>query len=110
LYAFSAIAIMSLVFVVPISLLSNPRMGIEGYQSYGNTHTWFTDRADGKLPSVTILSISVWFYKAIILVRVLWLSTSILSWIKWARKAIGVQGFGQLSSASKIKTENRLKE
>jgi hypothetical protein len=106
LYAFSAIAIISLVSVVPISLLSNPSMGIEGYQSYGNTLTWFADRADSKLPSVTILSISVWFYKAIMLVWVLWLSTSILSWIKWAWKAIGVHGYWQSSPAKKSKAKD----
>jgi hypothetical protein len=95
LYAFSAVAIISLIAVVPISLLSSPSMGIEGYQSYGNTLTWFADKADGQLPTVTILSISVWFYKAIMLVWVIWLSTSILSWIKWAWKIIGIQGYWQ---------------
>ena len=105
LYAFSAVAIISLIAVVPISLLSNPSMGIEGYLSYGNTLTWFADRADGKLPSVTILSISVWFYKAIMLAWVLWLSTSILSWIKWAWKTIGVGGYWRSSPVKKTATE-----
>ena len=108
LYAFSAVAILSLISVVPISLLSNPSMGIEGYQSYGNTLTWFADKADGQLPSVTILSISVWFYKAMMLVWVIWLSTSILSWIKWAWKTIGIHGYWQSSPAPKIKTEKSL--
>jgi hypothetical protein len=105
LYAFSTVAIISLVAVVPISLLSSPSMGIEGYQSYGNTLTWFADRAEGKLPSVTILSISVWFYKAIMLVWVIWLSTSILSWIKWAWKTIGVHGYWQSAPNKKSKAE-----
>ncbi|MBU3006146.1 hypothetical protein [Paraglaciecola arctica] len=104
LYGFSAIAIMSLISVVPISLLSNPSMGIEGYQSYGNTLTWFADRAEGSLPKVTILSISVWFYKAIMLVWVLWLSTSILSWIKWAWKIIGTYGYWRSSPTKKTTT------
>jgi hypothetical protein len=105
LYAFSAVAIISLLAVVPISLRSSTSMGIEGYQSYGNTLTWFADMADGKLPSVTILSISVWFYKAIMLIWVLWLSTSILSWIKWAWKTIGAHGYWQSSPAKKSKVE-----
>lgn len=105
LYAFSAMAIISLLAVVPISLLSHPSMGIEGYQSYGNTLTWFADRADGQLPGVTILSISVWFYKAIMLVWVLWLSTSILSWVKWAWKIIGVHGYWQSAPGKKSKAE-----
>jgi hypothetical protein len=105
LYAFSAVAIVSLVAVVPISLLSSPSMGIEGYLSYGNTLTWFADKANGMLPSVTILSISVWFYKAIMLVWVLWLTTSILSWIKWAWKIIGERGYWQSSPAKKTEDE-----
>ena len=105
LYAFSVVAIISLLAVVPISLLSSPSMGIEGYQSYGNTLTWFADKAEGKLPSVTILSISMWFYKTIMLVWVIWLSTSILSWIKWTWKIIGIHGYWQSSPAEKSKAE-----
>ena len=105
LYAFSAVAIISLLAVVPISLLSSPSMGIEGYQSYGNTLTWFADKAEGKLPSVTILSISMWFYKTIMLVWVIWLSTSILSWIKWAWKIIGEHGYWKSSPAKKTVDE-----
>ena len=108
LYAFSAVAIISLIAVVPISLLSSPSMGIKGYQSYGNTLTWFADKADGQLPTVTILSISVWFYKAIMLVWVIWLSTSILSWIKWAWETIGIHDYWQSLPPKKNKAEKTL--
>jgi hypothetical protein len=105
LYIFSAVAITSLIAVVPISLFSHPSMGIEGYQSYGNTLTWFADKADGQLPAVTVLSVSVWFYKAIMLVWVIWLSTSILSWVKWAWKTIGIHGYWQSIPSVKNKAK-----
>ncbi|WP_158965794.1 hypothetical protein [Paraglaciecola sp. L3A3] len=108
LYVFSAVAILSLIAVVPISLLSKPSMGIEGYESYGNTLTWFADKADNQLPTITILSISVWFYKAIMLVWVIWLSTSILSWIKWAWSSLGVNGYWQASSSKSKKNDSSL--
>ena len=93
LYVLSCLAIISLISVVPLSLLSAPSMGIEGYQSYGNNLTWFADKSEGLLPTVSILSISIWFYKAIMLMWVIWLSTSLLAWIKWAWKIIGTHGY-----------------
>ncbi|MGB2742712.1 MAG: hypothetical protein WBC60_19380 [Cognaticolwellia sp.] len=93
LYALSFFAILSLVSVVPASLLSSPSMGIEGNQSYGNHLQWFSDKSSGLLPQVSVFSISTLFYKGIMLAWVIWLSFAFLSWIKWAWKALGVQGY-----------------
>ena len=93
LYGLSVIAIISLITIVPISLLSSPSMGIEGYQSYGNHLSWFADKSDGTLPEVNVVSISTWFYKAIMLIWVIWLSISFISWIKWAWRTVGKQGY-----------------
>ena len=105
LYILSVVAVVSLVSVVPISLLSAPNMGIEGYQSYGNDLTWFADKADDILPTVSVLSISIWFYKAIMLFWVIWLSTSLLAWIKWAWKTLGTNGYWKSSLGEKLKVE-----
>jgi hypothetical protein len=105
LYILSGLAIISLISVVPISLLSAPSMGIEGYQSYGNNLTWFADKADGILPTVSVLSISIWFYKAIMLMWVIWLSTSLLAWIKWAWKTMGTNGYWKSQLSEKLKQE-----
>jgi hypothetical protein len=107
LYILSGLAIISLISVVPISLLSAPSMGIEGYQSYGNNLTWFADKADGILPTVSVLSISIWFYKAIMLMWVIWLSTSLLAWIKWAWKTMGTNGYWKSQLSEKLKVEKQ---
>ena len=93
LYVLSFFAILSLVSVVPTSLLSSPSMGIEGNQSYGNHLQWFSDKTTGLLPHVSVFSISTLFYKGIMLAWVIWLSFAFLSWIKWAWKALGEQGY-----------------
>jgi hypothetical protein len=82
-------------------------MGIEGYQSYGNHLTWFADKADGILPTVSVLSISIWFYKAIMLIWVIWLSTSLLTWIKWAWKTMGSHGYWQSKLSEKLKVAKK---
>ncbi|AOW78919.1 hypothetical protein A3Q34_00730 [Colwellia sp. PAMC 20917] len=93
LYLLSIVAIVSLLLVVPASLLSSPSMGIEGNYSYGNHLQWFSDKSSGLLPQVSVVSISTIFYKGIMLVWVIWLSFAFLSWIKWAWKALGQQGY-----------------
>jgi hypothetical protein len=93
LYALSIVAIISLISVVPTSLLSSPSMGVEGNYSYGNHLQWFSDKTNGLLPKVSVLSISTIFYKGMMLVWVIWLSFAFLSWIKWAWKALGKQGY-----------------
>jgi hypothetical protein len=101
LYALSIVAIVSLLSVVPISLLSSPSMGVEGNYSYGNHLQWFSDKTNGLLPQVSVFSISTIFYKGIMLVWVIWLSFAFLGWIKWAWKALGKLGYWRSKSDNK---------
>ena len=101
LYALSVVAIFSLLSVVPVSLLSSPSMGVEGNYSYGNHLQWFSDKTNGLLPQVSVLSISTIFYKGIMLVWVIWLSFAFLGWIKWAWKALGKLGYWRSESDNK---------
>lgn len=93
LYALSVVTVLALITIIPTSLLSSPSMGIEGYQSYGNHLAWFADKSEGMLPEITVFSVSTWFYKAIMLVWVIWLSISFVSWVKWAWRVLGEQGY-----------------
>jgi hypothetical protein len=105
LYALSVVAILSLILVVPTSLLSTPSMGIEGNYSYGNHLQWFADKTDGVLPNVSVMSISTLFYKGIMLMWVIWLSFAFLGWIKWAWKALGTQGYWRSKLIQKLEKE-----
>jgi hypothetical protein len=93
LYALSVITVLALITIIPTSLLSSPSMGVEGFQSYGNHLAWFADKSDGVLPKISVFTVSTWFYKAIMLIWVIWLSISFVSWIKWAWHTLGEQGY-----------------
>ena len=68
-------------------------MGITGNHSYGNHLQWFADKSDGALPAISVLSIPILFYKALMLAWVIWLSFAGLQWIKWAWIKLGAQGY-----------------
>ncbi|MGB1261640.1 MAG: hypothetical protein ACPG52_01925 [Cognaticolwellia sp.] len=93
LYGLSIITVLSLLAVIPTSLLSTPNMGITGNYSYGNHLQWFADKSDGALPPISVLSIPILFYKGLMLTWVIWLSFNSLNWIKWAWEKLGQQGY-----------------
>ena len=93
LFALTIITLLSLLAVIPTSLLSTPNMGITGNHSYGNHLQWFADKSDGALPAISVLSIPILFYKALMLAWVIWLSFAGLQWIKWAWIKLGAQGY-----------------
>jgi hypothetical protein len=101
LYGLSVAAVISLLSVVPMSLLSSPSMGIEGNSSYGNHLQWFSDKSSGLLPAVSVVSISTLFYKGLMLIWVIWLSFALLGWMKWSWKTLGQQGYWK-SKLSKL--------
>ncbi len=90
---FSLVALGSLLASVPSGLLGSPDMQISGYESYGNHLAWFQDRAASTLPQGGTFSVSVWFYKAAILLWALWLSFALLKWLPWAWRCYTGHGF-----------------
>ncbi len=89
LFILSAVTLMTLVSAIPMSLLSQPDMGIVGNYSYNNQLIWFTDKSDGLMPAISVLSIPTLIYKGLMLLWVLWLSFSLLNWIKWGWAILG---------------------
>jgi hypothetical protein len=72
-----------LVVVVRQGLLGDPRMFIIGNQSSPTYLQWFQPRVTGPLPEPRIVSISVWFYRLLMLGWALWLAGALLRWLKW---------------------------
>ncbi len=102
LFIVSLISIISLVLVIPMSLLSAPEMGITGNGSYANYLRWFSDRSDGQTPDILVFSIPMVAYKAVMLAWVMWLSFSMLNWLKWAWQQLGSQGFWRSKQADML--------
>lgn len=85
-------ALAAIVTSLPAGLLGTPDMHVRGYESAGNWLQWFADRSEGPLPQASVLTVPLWFYKALILVWALWLSFALLRWLPWVWKAFAQQG------------------
>jgi hypothetical protein len=79
----AVVAILAVVAAVPQGLLGQPDMRIAPVTSPGEL-TWFIDQASEQLPTPSVLSISLWWYKLAMLAWALWLSFALTRWIRWA--------------------------
>jgi hypothetical protein len=93
LIALSLGAVVSLIAAIPYGLLANPDMRIAGSGQQGNALSWFNDQAPGVLPAPWVLSLSLWWYKAAMLLWALWLAFALVRWLPIAWKALGAGGF-----------------
>ena len=84
LVAITLIALGAIVIAISIGLLGNPDMMIMGNDSYGNYLHWYSDRIATILPEPTLFSVSIWFYRALILIWAIWIAFSLIKWLKWA--------------------------
>lgn len=83
----------SLTGAVYEGLISSPDMEVRGAGSYNGHLAWYRDRSAGALPDVWVLSLSLWVWRAVMLCWALWLSRSLLSWLKWAWQELNADGF-----------------
>ena len=78
------IALSTIIGALSIGLLGTPDMMIAGNNSYGYQLNWYSDRITNELPQPTIISVSIWYYRALMLLWAIWISFSLISWLKWA--------------------------
>lgn len=74
-------------------LLSSPDMEIQGAGSSAHQLFWYADRTEGAVPSIWILSVSIWVWRLLMLAWALWLAHSLLYWSKWAWLSAQEGGF-----------------
>ena len=110
LFILSVVTLMTLVSAIPMSLLSQPDMGIVGNYSSGNQLIWFTDKSDGLMPVISVLSIPTLFYKGLMLLWVLWLSFSLLNWIKWGWAILGENDYWRAKPIPEPVDEDEIEE
>jgi hypothetical protein len=89
----SLAAVVSLIAAIPFGLLANPDMRIAGSDQQAGELSWFNDYAPGVLPTPWVLSLSLWWYKAAMLLWALWLAFALTRWLPIAWKALGAGGF-----------------
>ena len=79
----TVIALSTLFGAVAQGLLGTPDMQIAGNNSYATDLHWYQDRFDTALPQAWVLSVSIWFYRGLMLLWALWLANSLLNWLRW---------------------------
>ena len=89
----SLAAVISLVAAIPYGLLATPDMRVAGVGQQANELSWFNDQAAGELPMPWVLSLSLWWYKAAMLLWALWLAFALVRWLPIAWRALGAGGF-----------------
>jgi hypothetical protein len=102
------VALSNVVMSLPAGLLGTPDMHVAGHNSYGNLLNWFADGSDSILPTVSIVSVPLWIYKALILIWALWLSFALLRWLPWVWKCFSSDGFWR--SRKSIDSDNTVTE
>lgn len=88
----SAISLGVLVFAVGEGLLGDPEMFIRGNGSSRRLLNWFQPTAAAELPPASVLSVSVWFYRLLMLAWALWLASAMLRWLKWGWNQFSHEG------------------
>lgn len=92
LIGWTLVACVCLAEAIRMGLLGQPDMQIEGNASYGGTLRWFQDRVDGGVPQPWVLSVSIWWYRGLMLAWALWLAWSLIRWLPWAWHSFGSGG------------------
>ncbi|REJ95999.1 MAG: hypothetical protein DWQ35_05425 [Planctomycetota bacterium] len=80
------IALVILTVVVGEGLLGDPEMFIVGNGSSQTNLNWFQPRVGVELPEPSIVSVSVWYYRLLMLAWALWLAVALLRWLTWGWK------------------------
>jgi len=78
------IALSTIIGAVSVGLLGNPEMMITGNHSYSHLLNWYSDRLTNTLPQPTVFSVSIWYYRALMLIWSIWIAFSLIKWLKWA--------------------------
>lgn len=89
----TVIALVILVVIVGEGLLGNPRMFIRGNNSMEHHLHWLQPRSGSELSQPTVISVSVWYYRMLMLGWALWLASALLKWLKWGWTQFSHGGF-----------------
>jgi hypothetical protein len=101
----TVIALWILVVAVGKGLLGEPEMYITGNGSYRTHLEWFQPRVELEMAQPVIVSVSVWYYRLLMLLWSLWLAFAVLGWLTKGWKAF-VSGGAWRRRTKLVKTES----
>jgi len=83
--------------VVAEGLLGNPEMFIAGNSSTPSSLRWYQARGGETLPTPACFSVSIWWFRLLMLAWALWLAASLLRWLQLGWKNFGQGGYFRLA-------------
>lgn len=89
----TAVAMGILVYAVGEGLLGSPEMFITGNGSSSTLLRWYQDRSPTLLPIPSAFSISIWWYRFLMLLWALWLAASLIRWLRRGWQNFSLGGF-----------------
>ncbi len=91
LIGLTVVALGIFVAVVAEGLLGNPEMFIAGNGSTRSMLRWYLARCGDTLPQPGCISVSIWWFRLLMLAWALWLAASLLRWLRlaWVRFSTG---------------------
>lgn len=75
--------VVTFLFALQRGLLGTPQMMVQGNQSSSTLLRWFAQRTDNVLPEAGVITVSIWYYRLLMLGWALWLAISALRWVRW---------------------------
>ena len=64
-------------------------MFIRGNDSTRTLLRWYEARCDGTLPQPRCFSVSIWWYRLLMLMWALWLAAALIRWLLWGWRQFG---------------------
>ncbi len=93
LLAFITLVVLGIfIAIVAEGLLGSPEMFISGNGSYQTMLRWYEARVDGALPQPFCFSISIWWYRLLMLLWALWLAAALIRWLTWGWRQFNAGG------------------
>ncbi len=96
------VAVLCFYAAVHNGLLIHPDMQVAGAGSYGGRLEWYIDRSSDDLPETTVLSLSIWVWRLLMLAWSLWLAFRLVGWVRWAWSAFSRDGRWSTEPASQL--------
>ena len=89
--AVTVAALITLVVVVNRGLLGSPEMFITGNGSFDNRLVWFTPQGSSDLDRPWVVTVSIWWYRLLMLLWGLWLANAVTRWLMvgWRQFTVG---------------------
>lgn len=78
--------------IVGQGLLGDPRMFVAGNDSYLPNLIWYLPRSEAALPTPGCFTVSIWWFRILMLAWALWLAASLIRWLRWAWQQFSTGG------------------